>query len=560
MKKITRPLRKIPVIREKPGLQTVQKMLEYSCATHSNHKAFSINKNGVVNSFTFNEVLLHVKKFAEHLLNKGLKKGDHIAILGENCPEWAISYFAVNWIGGVAIPLDSKAGVDEIKFILEFSDSKAMIMSDSFAEKASEINKSEGNLKYLINFQDIEKSAALYNDGIDSAETAPDDLCDILFTSGTTGNPKGVMLTNKNIMSNVEDIYSFLDLNTKDTAFSILPIHHSYERTCGLLATFYSGVHIFFARSIKPREMLEDIKLAKPTVWVNTPLVLEKLLLRIQRELKSQKGIKKLIVSMLPGKIIGKKIRKQLGLENIRLVVCGGAALGEFISDGMKKFGFPLIQGYGLSEASPLVSANPPSRPRNKSVGMIIESDEVEIRDPDIEGNGEIWVKGPNIMKGYFKNESETGKTLVEGWLNTGDIGYIDDESYLYITGRKKNVIVTKGGKNIFPEEIEEKLLKSPLISEALVFSPDDSQIQAIIFPDLDEINFSKNSSYDFSCKNEILEILDNEIKALNKTLLSHKKIARFAVRSEEFPKTTTRKIKRFCFKDMDLRNLNKFL
>lgn len=552
MKKLTSPKRKVPSIRQKKSISTIQGMVEQSCEEYKDSPAFSIPRDGNIYELTYSEVFGLVKKLANYLQDHGLKKGDHIAILGENCPEWGISYFAINWIGAVAIPLDARGEEKNLEFILKFSDSKAIILSNTFLETAKKIQSSYSELKTVIEFQNIKSLASKYEEGIEKNHSNTNDLCEILFTSGTTGNPKGVMLTNGNLMSNVENIYSFLDLREGDIAFSILPIHHAYEKTCGLLATFHSGVHVFYSRSIKPKEMLEDLKKAKPTVWINTPLVLEKLIQRIQRELASQKGLKKLILRILPKKTIGKKIKKQMGLENIRLIVSGGAALPLWVANGLRDFGFPVIQGYGLSETAPLISANPPSNPKNKSVGMIIDSDEVEIRDLDELGNGEIWVKGPNIMKGYYKNNEATQDVFSGDWLNTGDVGYLDEDSYLYITGRKKNIIVTKGGKNIYPEEIEETLLKSIIIAEALVFSPDDSSIQAIIYPEPEDINFND--------KDKLWNLMNSEIRKINKTLSADKRIIFFAIRLTEFPKTTTRKIKRFCFKDINLNETAKFL
>ena len=255
-------------------------------------------------------------------------------------------------------------------------------------------------------------------------------------------------------------------------------------------------------------------------------------------------------------KLLGKKIKKQLGLEELRLLVSGGAALPAWVYDGFSNLGIDIIQGYGLSEASPIISANPVSNPKRDSVGMIIDSDNVMIIDPDDENNGEIIVKGPNIMKGYYMNKEATDEVLTEdGWLSTGDIGYFDSEGYLYITGRKKNVIVTPGGKNIFPEEIEEKLTRSPLIEEAMVFSPDDKQIQAIIFPSIDEYRLlSKNSDADITDKT-LLDYINSEIKKVNTSVEPYKRISKFAIKKDEFEKTTTRKIKRYLFKDTDLNN-----
>ncbi len=306
--------------------------------------------------------------------------------------------------------------------------------------------------------------------------------------------------------------------------------------------------------------MLFDLKTAKPTIWLNAPLILEKLYKRIQKELENQKGIKKIITKVIPKKLIGKKIKKQLGLENIRLIVCGGAALPLWVSKGLSEFGFPILQGYGLSETSPLISANPPSKPKNESVGLIINSDEVVINDIDSDGNGEITVKGPNVMKGYYKNKEATAEILSnDGWLRTGDTGYFDKEGYLYITGRKKSVIVTKGGKNIHPEEIEEKLTESNIIEEALVFSPDDVRIQAILHPSFEEIGLNSFHLTDEE-KEDIWNLINKEIRNLNKKMESYKRISEFCLTLEELPKTTTRKIKRYMFKDVELSKNTKFI
>ncbi|TFG74484.1 MAG: hypothetical protein E4H21_10760 [Thermodesulfobacteriales bacterium] len=305
---------------------------------------------------------------------------------------------------------------------------------------------------------------------------------------------------------------------------------------------------------MKPRELLEDLKAAKPTIWLNTPLLLEKLYWKIEKELSSQKGFKKLITKALPNSLIGKKIKQNLGLERSRLIVSGGAALPAGISDGFKKYGIDVIQGYGLSEASPLISVNPPGKSKSGSIGMIIPSVEVEIRDIDSEGNGEIVARGPNIMKGYYNNQASSDEILTsDGWLLTGDIGYFDKDGYLYITGRKKFVIVTKGGKNVFPEEIEEKLTKSVYIEEALVFSPNDVDIQALIYPNMDEVINKLESLGNQLSDENIREFIKAEVRNTNRTLQSYKKIRDFAIRKEEFPKTTTRKIKRFLFKDLEI-------
>ncbi len=555
------PANKLEVVRSKIGIQTISEMFEKKTTRYNELNCFTHIKNKGVSSYTYNEAYNEVTRIAAYLTDLGLKKGDHIAIISENRPEWAISYFAVLWIGAVAIPLDSRAGYESIKHILEFSESKCVFFSKSHLEQIEKIKESVPVLNHLIQMEKLTDIASGYHEGISRTGIAADDLSEILFTSGTTGNPKGVMLTHRNIMSNVEDVYSFLDINPGDRAFSILPIHHSYEKTGGLLSTFYSGISIYYGRGLKPRELLEDLKKVQPTIWINTPLLLEKLISRINKELSTQKGLKKLFIKVMPKSLIAKSIKKKLGLSSIRLLVSGGARLPDWVFDGFRNLGITIIEGYGMSETSPLISANPVSKERKGSVGLIIDSDEVEIRDPDDESNGEIVVRGPNVMQGYYKNLEETSMILSpDGWLNTGDIGYFDKDGYLYITGRKKFIIVTSGGKNIFPEEIEEKLTKSPLIEEALVLSPDDREIQAIIFPNIDEYKLISNKNrVDYKDK-ELYTLLENEIKSINRGLETYKRISKFIIKVEEFPKTTTRKIKRYLFKDLDLNDINSYL
>lgn len=554
MGNFSKPLNKIPVIRNSKNYKTVSEMIANSAEQFRNRTAFEIPDDNQIKVFKYSDVFNYVSKFATYLKENGIEFGDKVALLGENRPEWGISFFALSWIGAVAVPLDARASSENFKNILGFSQSKAIILSINFQQIINQLKETLPNLNHIIVMEGIPDICSRYSKGISSVDYDPDHLMEILYTSGTTGDPKGVMLTHKNLMSNVEDIYKIIDLNEEDKAFSILPIHHCYECTGGLLATFYSGINVSYARSLKPREMLEDLKAAKPTIWLNSPLILEKMFQRINKELNAQSGLKSLITNNLPKRIIGNKVKQKLGLQRIRHILSGGAALPDWVGKGLCELGFPIIQGYGLSESSPLISMNPPDYPKNESVGMIIPSVESEIVDIDSEGNGEIIAKGDNIMKGYYNNKTATDEVLTpDGWLKTGDIGYFDEEGYLYITGRKKFVIVTKGGKNVFPEEVEEKLCKSPLIEEAMVFSPDDSEIQALIFPNIQEAKEEiERSGLEYNkenCKN----LIHNKIRTINKDLEVYKKVIKFDLRYEEFPKTTTRKIKRHLFKDYKL-------
>ena len=553
-KKFSKPLKKIPTFRESLGINTLPELIEFSADKYPDNVAYRTPRENTLYELTYGMVLEYVKKLARHLKELGIEKGDHVAILGENRPEWGISLFAVSWIGAVAIPLDARAALDSHRFILSFSSAKAVIASGSYYTSIKSVAHELKDLKQIIPMDNIEDICGKYSAGAGMENIDPDSLLEILFTSGTTGDPKGVMLSHRNITSNVDDIHRTINYGPADRAFSILPVHHSYECTGGLIATFASGMSVFYGRGLKPRELLEDIKLARPTIWLSAPLILEKLYLRIHKEVSGQTGIKGFIKNMLPQSIVKRKIRQSLGFDDIRLIVSGGAALPGWVSSGLSGYGLEVIQGYGLSEASPLITVNPPSNPKLGSIGMVIPSNDVEIRDIDSEGNGEIAAKGPNIMIGYYKNKSATDETITrDGWLLTGDIGYFDEDGYLYITGRKKFVIVTRGGKNVFPEEVEEKLTKSPFIEEALVFSPDDVNIQALIYPQMEEVQRKLEQMGEQITPDNIWELLRHEIRKTNRELEAYKKIRQFALRLEEFPKTTNRKIKRYLFRNLCL-------
>ena len=553
MKRFTCTEKRLPGTRSKNQITTIQNMLERKSSLYADKIAYSTRKDDLsVNSLTFSEVFTLFTQFSAHLMSLGLKRREHVAIVGENSPQWAISYFAVIWAGAIAVPLDARARTEHIKQVLALSDSRFLIASAGFTEVLS----NTGAIEHIIPMDEALEVRSHTERTVPAEKLEPEDIADIVFTSGTTGNPKGVMLSHASIMSNLETLYSAFPITVEDTAFSILPIHHVYERIGGILLSFYCGQRVFFSRSIKPREMLSDLKVARPTVWLNTPLILERLLQRIE-----QNKAKNFLTRALPSKFFGKMAKKRLGLDRLRIIVSGGAALSEPASEGLEKYEFPLLQGYGMSETAAVISANPFSKPKNASGGMVLENCEVEIRDVDSEGIGEICVRGSNIMNGYYKNPAATKEVLSDdGWLRTGDLGYFDHEGYLYITGRKKSVIVTKGGKNISPEEIEEKLTPLETVEEAIVFSPDDERIQAVIFPEAEGISKKLGQSPQHGDDQRIWDILKGEISELNRRLEPHKRISHFAVATEELPKTTTRKVKRYLFKDMDISKTTKFI
>ena len=393
------------------------------------------------------------------------------------------------------------------------------------------------------------------------------DLAVILYTSGTTGTSKGVMLTHGNLLANVEQCVRVFDMDETDRFFSVLPIHHAFESTGGLLSPMAAGASVTIARSLKSKELLEDLREVRPTIFLLVPLFLEKFHQGIEKDLKKGSFGKRSLFRLLKtgakicnpmtsrnaSKRLFHPIRTKMGLDRLRILVSGGAPLPRSLSRKYEMFGFPVCQGYGLSETAPVLSVNVPGRCRNESVGLPLSGVEVKIFDPDPEGVGEIAVRGPNIMKGYYLNEQATREAFFEGWFFTGDLGKIDQDGYLYVTGRKKSLIVTKGGKKISPEEIEEELLKSPFVKETIVVGRSHprtktEEIHAIIHPDFEALDrYGKERGITLTNR-AIQELLGQHVDKVNAVLAEYKKVRHFSIREEEFPKTTTNKIRRYLF------------
>ena len=542
------------ILRQPKGYKTITEMFESSAKEYSNRVMSKIKRGGVWREYTFGEVLGYVRKIAEYLKEMGIRRGDFVALVSENRPEWGWGYLAIQWAGGTVIPLDARLSEVERRFLMDFAGVKGVICSRDYLNEM-EKNKKELKFDFILSMEDLEGIFERYR-GIDRVEIDEEDLAEILFTSGTTGSPKGVMLTHKNLMSDLEALYQIIDVNENDVFFSILPLHHVYECTGGFLAPIYTGASVAYASSLRPNVMLEEMREVRPTVWLAVPLTLEKIYQQILKTLEEQRGFKKILINLmrtLAKDRLSKRIKASLGLDRVRYVVSGGAALPEWVSKGLEDLGFPILQGYGLSETSPILTLNPPHAPRNKSVGLPIPGVEIRLFEVNEKGEGEIAARGAVVMKGYYKNEKATREVFYDGWFLTGDIGYFDEDGYLYITGRKKAVIVTKGGKNIYPEEIENKLTESPYIEEVLVFgaiNPEtgEEEVQALIYPNLDEVRNLAHRMKAIPDDDFIYELISKEIERLSRDLAPYKRIKRFALRYEEFPKTTTRKIKRHLF------------
>lgn len=374
-----------------------------------------------------------------------------------------------------------------------------------------------------------------------------DDIAIILYTSGTTGRSKGAILSHGNISSNIKDLIPHFHLDTNIHTLSFLPINHVFEQVCGILLPLSLGGTVSFAQSLK--KLGENLTEVQPTFLLGVPAVYRIFLERIKKSINTKTMSKTLYNLPLTRSIVSKKVRENLG--NGTVFVSGGAALDPHVVREFKQFGIQIYQGYGITETAPVITAEQPGLTRIGTVGRPLPSVEIRIKDPNEEGIGEIICKGPNVMQGYLNNDIATGEVLIDGWYHTGDMGKIDADGFVSICGRVKNLIVTPNGKNVYPEEVENELLCSPFISEIMVYGhkvgPLAEEVHAQIYPDQEAIdNYAQeNNIYPMNQK-QIEALLRKEVLKIGKELADYKKVKKFTLRDDEFPKTTTRKIKRF--------------
>ena len=536
--------------------------------------------------YTYDDVRRYAKAVAYYLTEVlKLKKGDKVALISENRAEWGLCARGGVYNGFVLVPIDVRMSPNEIKMILEHSESKVAFISSSQMKAISDEFDLRDVVEHVVYIDkaesekdmSLEKILERYGDKEIKKLNQIDpenDLFEIVYTSGTTGLSKGVMLTHRNIMFEVSVAPPLVNLSEKDRLLSILPLNHTYESTAGLYAPLSNGCSILYSPVLNPKVVLQLISRNRITKMLVVPLFLEKITDAIIRNIEKSGFVLKSFLKMLLGmasmskSLIGSNaiskrllsvIRHKSGLSSIDLFISGAAPLPARVSNFMELLGFNILQGYGLTECAPVATLNPMNKPKNTSVGKPLPGVEVKIHNPNEEGIGEIWIKGPNVMKGYYKNPEATAEVLVDGYLRTGDLGYIDEEGYVYITGRIKNVIVTHGGKNVYPEEIEEKLNEFPYVLESLVVGRKidekdmtGEEIFAYIVPDFGYIEFEKETPIHKIDFKEIEEIISNVVREVNSKLPEYKRIKGYKILTEELPKTSTRKIKRYLFQKND--------
>ena len=504
------------------------------------------------------------------LIEMGLK-GKRIAVIGENRYEWEVAYLAICCGTGVVVPLDKALPGNEIESLIVRSEVEAIFYSEKYNEVMAKIQK-QGNtkLKYFISM-DLEKNdfnkysqKEIVAKGKELLEKGNREFLDskinneemsiMLFTSGTTNKSKAVMLSHKNLCTNIIDIGNVFEINETDRFLSFLPLHHTFECTVGYLYPISVGCSIIFSKGV--RHIADELKNFKITAIICVPVVFEKMYDKLIKAIEEKgklsnvkKGIKISNVLLKVGIDIRKKLFKEIHDNlggNLRIMVAGGAALDPEKEKGFWNLGFNLLQGYGLTETSPVVAAELTHQKRLGSIGKKLPSVEVKIDEPNEQGIGELLVKGKSVMMGYYDNEEANKESFTEeGWFRTGDLAKIDKDGYIYISGRKKFVIVLKNGKNVYPEEIESLINKSEMIDECMVFGmpTEDGNVTLSV-----KVVYNKeyiNETYGEISEEQLRKKIWNWVKEVNKTMPKYKYVKKLILTDEELVKTTTLKIKR---------------
>lgn len=550
-----------------------KEMLDRSATIFKTRTAFKLKDNeGKIYNKTYEELKKEVTALGTSLIEKGLLN-KRIAVIGKNSYNWGISYLAAS-IVGIVVPIDKELHSDDVINFMNVSETECILGdSKNLKQIVENMDKLKNKNTIFISFDEqntdknfIEINVELENGNkllekgntkFDEIKINPDELRILLFTSGTTGNAKGVCLSQRNICSNILSTYGIVKVKRSDLFFSVLPIHHTYECTLGFLLPLYSGASICFCEGL--RYISDNMAEYHPSMILCVPLLLEKMYQKIIKNMQKslpEKYIKNLkenenIIDKLPfylKGIVKLKVKNTLG-GRLRKFIVGAASVNPIIADMFDKLGLDTLQGYGLTECAPLVAGNTDFFKKNDSAGLPIPNVEYKIENPNEEGVGEIVVKGPNVMLGYYNMPEETEKVLKDGWFYTGDLGKIDENGFLYITGRCKSVIVTKNGKNIYPEELEAYLNDSPLVSESLVLgvqkeNDDETYVNAQIFPNIEAITEYLKGTV--PTKEEIKKLMSDVVSSVNKKIPNYKHIKSFIVRDKEFEKTTTQKIKRY--------------
>lgn len=554
---------------EVPQIESIQDMLIKSAQTYANKIALEDLNDYPISKLTYSELYHHTIRFGIALQKTGIKPRDHIAVIGENRVQWAIAFLAAMMFDFVVVPVDKSLTQGDILNIINESDAIALVFSGSFSDLFKEKKDVLIKVKFYINMDPGKEESNFYsmtemiNNAPDVAPELPkinaNEVAEIVYTSGSLGRAKGVMLTQKSISSNLMAMRKMIETYPEDRFLAVLPMHHTYQNTCGFLCPLYSGASVHFVRSLKT--IPEDMTQFKPTILLGAPLLYNKMYSKIMKTVSSSKMKSVVFNAMLrisnitqkigwkdSKKIIFKELHDKLG-GSMRLLIAGGAAPDPKVSKGFRDFGFNLIQGYGLTETSPILTLNRIEYFKDESAGLPLDGVEIKINQPDKNGVGEIYSRGPNIMLGYYKNEIATRETFENDWFKTGDLGYFDEDGFLFICGRMKNVIIANNGENVYPEEIEDILNRNQFVLECMVYGEEDEKhderIAALIVPDTSAfIEYSNKNNVQINPE-LIDQLISRAVKETNSQLVQFKQIKKYYIQEKELEKTTTQKVKR---------------
>jgi len=557
------------IIFKKPDrLRTVHHTVFASCRRHRERIAMIQAGPGGI-AYTYGELDAKIRQVAADLKRRGILKGERIGLLSENRPEWGLCYLAVMAVGATVVPLDTALKPTELVGLIRLAGIRTLFGSSRMLAGITGLLESAAIPVELINIGDYDILNTTDPDDQDAIEPdtiAPDDTAALIYTSGTTGDPKAVILTHHNLAANLDSILKSIKLHEDDCFLSLLPLHHTFEATCGFFMPLAAGLKIVYGRSYKSRDIIDDIRDHRVTAMIGVPLLFEKIYKAIRRKIDEAPLKKSLVIKgsfkacrlawkmkRRPGIKLFRTLREKAGLGTMRLMVSGGAPLLPEIAEWFYLIGFDFLEGYGLTECAPVVSVNRPHDNVFGSVGPPLVGVEVRIENPGPDGIGEILVRGGNNTPGYLDNPRATHDLLVaDGWLNTGDLGLMKG-GRLYIKGRKKNLIITAAGKNVYPEEVEEAIHRSPCIQEAVVVGRQrenrmGEDITAILVPNLKHIYGNDFDDLTHVDMKKLKGLFDTEIKAINHHLADYKRITGFEISLDELKKTTTRKVKRVYY------------
>lgn len=554
-------------------IRDLKDMIDTSAALYADRNAFLVKNapGGTYVPIKFSRLKTDIDELGTALMDLGLS-GKKIAVIGENRYEWVVTYLAVVNGVGVIVPLDRELPALEVRNLLERSGVSAIVFSSKVGSVVEEAILGIESIEYVISmdapdhaehklsWKKLQRTGRrlLLEEQRNFVDAAIDReaMCSLLFTSGTTGLAKGVMLSHKNLTANVYNMSKYVDVSNNWTGLSVLPMHHTYEMTCHVLTCMYQGCCVAICEGLK--YIVKNMAESQANVMLGVPLIFESMHKKVWKKAEESGKAEKMRAAVQLSKKLGKfniKSTKKLFKAvhqamggHMQMLISGAAAIDPVVIEDFNAMGITMFQGYGMTENSPIIAVNKDRYYKPASVGLPMPGTEIKIIDQDENGVGEIICRGDSVMLGYYNNPEETAKVLIDGWLYTGDYGYFDKDGFLYIAGRKKNVIVTKNGKNIFPEEVELYLNKCDYIKEVVVWGVDDEKtgdtvVQAEIFPDKEAIEerFGKIT------EEELRRILKKEIDEINEHMPLYKRVKRFEIREEEFEKTTTKKIKRFA-------------